>query len=129
MHRLPDDVLEKFLKGEHVMRHNPGLWNGIWSAMFIETTFMRYGKGPGGIVGVMLKASTVKRWALSLHIISRIESDNEEMRREQGRRQAMVNKKECLAESHRTAETETIFCSSFEHLLQQTVFLQTWYHK
>lgn len=71
---LPDDVLEKFLKGEHVMRHNTGLWNGLWSDTFIETTFMHYGKGPGGIVvgvaggivaggivGVTLKPSTVKR--------------------------------------------------------------------
>ena len=92
MHRLPDEVLKKFLKGDHVMRHNLGLWNGLWSDMFIETTFMRYGKGPGGIVGVT--PSTVKRWALSLHITSRIESDLEGMRLEQGKKQALVHKEE-----------------------------------
>ena len=45
MEKLPEDVLKCFMKGEHVMRHREGLWNGIWSDMFIETTFMRYGKG------------------------------------------------------------------------------------
>jgi len=42
MEALPDDVQQHFLKGEHVMRHNSGIWNGIWSDMYIETTFMRY---------------------------------------------------------------------------------------
>ena len=60
MERLPENVFKRFLNGEHVMRHNPGVWNGILSDMFIETTFMRYGKGPGGLVGVTLKPSTVK---------------------------------------------------------------------
>ncbi len=72
--------MERLLNGEHVMRHNPGVWNGIWSDMFIETTFMRYGKGPGGLVGETLKPSTIKRWALSLYTTSRVESDIDEMR-------------------------------------------------
>ena len=37
------------------MRHNPGVWNGIWSEVFIESTLMRYGKIPGGVAGVTLK--------------------------------------------------------------------------
>ena len=57
---LTENVVKRFVNGEHVMRHNPGVWNGIWSDMFIETTFMRYGKGPEGLVGVTLKRSTVK---------------------------------------------------------------------
>ena len=39
MECLPKDVLAMFLKGEHVMRNQSGLWNGMWSDMFIETTF------------------------------------------------------------------------------------------
>ncbi len=46
MQKLHGEVLERFLKGEHVQRHRQGLWNGIWMDMFIETTFMRYGHGP-----------------------------------------------------------------------------------
>jgi len=61
MERLPKDILQHFLKGDHVMRHKPGVWNGIWSDMFIETTFMRYGHGPNGIIGITLKPSALKK--------------------------------------------------------------------
>ncbi|KAG0720296.1 hypothetical protein GWK47_048801 [Chionoecetes opilio] len=40
MEKLPKELASQFLKGQHVMRHKPGLWNGIWSDIFIETTFM-----------------------------------------------------------------------------------------
>ena len=29
-----------------------GLWNGTWTDMYIETTLMRYGHGPEGIVDI-----------------------------------------------------------------------------
>ena len=44
--KLSGDILNKFMKGEHVFRHQKGLWNGIWSSMMIETIYMKYGKGP-----------------------------------------------------------------------------------
>ena len=72
MGKLPKEVLEKFMKGEHVMRHQSGYWNAIWSDMFIETTFLRYGKGPGGIVGITLNGRSVKKWANGLHICTQI---------------------------------------------------------
>ena len=75
MEAMPQACQEQFLKGEHVMRHVPGVWNGIWSDMFIETTFMRYGHGKRGIIGVTLKPETLKIWSLSLHICSRLEQD------------------------------------------------------
>ena len=68
MEALPENVLKHFMKGAHVMRHIPGLWNGIWSDMYIETTFMRYGHGKAGIIGIPLKPETLKTWALSLHV-------------------------------------------------------------
>ena len=75
MERLPAIVQKQFLLGNHVMRHQPGIWNGIWSDMFIETTFMRYGHGPGGIIGITLQPSTLTRWALSLHLCSQLMKD------------------------------------------------------
>ena len=75
MQRLPAKLLERFLKGEHVMRHKPGIWNGIWSDMYIETTFMRYGKGPKGIIGITLKPSAVRRWAFSMHVCCQVAND------------------------------------------------------
>ena len=75
MKKLPKEVLEEFLKGNHVMRHTPGIWNAIWSDMYIESTFMRYGHGPGGIVGITLQPSALKRWAYSLHICTQLTKD------------------------------------------------------
>jgi hypothetical protein len=75
MEGILDEVLSSFLNGEHVMRHKSGLWNGMWSDMFIETTFMRYGPGPGGLVGITLNPSALKPWALSLHICNRLIKD------------------------------------------------------
>ena len=37
------------------MHHIPGLWNGLWSDMYIESTFMRYGHSHGGIIGITLR--------------------------------------------------------------------------
>ena len=75
MERLPDDISVQFMKGEHVMRHQAGIWNGMWSDMFIETTFMRYGHGPGGLVGITLNVAAMKQWALSLHTCSQLVKD------------------------------------------------------
>ena len=36
---------------------------------------MRYGHGPGGIVGIILNERALCRWALNLHICSRLTKD------------------------------------------------------
>jgi len=53
MEKLPQHVLDHFLKSEHVTHHLRGLWNGIWSDQFIESTFMRFGHSSGGIIGII----------------------------------------------------------------------------
>ena len=75
MEDLPPEVLSSFLAGEHVMRHQDGLWNGMWSEMFFETAFVRYGHGPGGVIGITLKPSTLKRWALSPHVCCQVKKN------------------------------------------------------
>ncbi len=75
MEILPKEVLDEFLRGQHVMRHKPGIWNGVWSDMFIESIFMHYGHGPEGIIGITLQPCTLNRWALSLHICSQLTQD------------------------------------------------------
>ena len=57
------------------MHHNPSTWNGIWSNMYIETTFMRYGHEAGGLIGITLQPSAVARWALSVHICTQLRGD------------------------------------------------------
>ena len=49
--------------------------NGIWSDQYIESTLMWYGYGPGGIIGITLQPSTLKRWALGLHICTQLRND------------------------------------------------------
>ena len=49
MKNLPFPILERFLKGEHVTRFQRVVWKAIWSDMFIEMSFMKYGKGPSGL--------------------------------------------------------------------------------
>jgi len=65
MEALPSVVLKHSMQSEHVMRHIPGAWNAIWSDMFIETTFMRYGHGKRGIIGLTLEPETLEIWGLT----------------------------------------------------------------
>jgi hypothetical protein len=76
------------------MRHNPGLWNALWSDMWIETTFMRYGHSQGGIIGITLRPETLKTWALSLHICSQLERDVEKLSEERKEIVQMYHKEE-----------------------------------
>ena len=75
MEKLPVEIRGRFMKGEHVMYHIAGFWNGLWSDMYTESTFMRYGHSHGGITGITLQPETLKIWALCLHIRSRIVED------------------------------------------------------
>ena len=75
MLKLHGETLGSFLKGEHVQRHRKGMWNRIQTDIFIETMFMRYGHGPGGLIGITLNEKAVHRWAMSLHISSRLMKD------------------------------------------------------
>ena len=69
MEAMAKVVRQHFVKGEHTMHHNAGLFNGIWSDMAIETTFMRYGHvhGQSGVIGITMRPETLKTWAYSLH--------------------------------------------------------------
>ena len=94
MKNLPASILEKFLKEEHVTRHQKGFWNGIWTDMFIETTFMRYGKGPGGLIGLTLKPNVVKNWAYNLQTSTQILQNLEKMRKKSENKEKLVHKEE-----------------------------------
>ena len=48
MEGLPKNVVKCFINGEHVTKHIPGVWNDIWSGIFVESTFMWYGYSKRG---------------------------------------------------------------------------------
>ena len=50
--------------------------------MFIETTFINYGKGTGGLIGVTLNPTIVKKWVHGLHKFTRILKNLDTMREE-----------------------------------------------
>ena len=80
--KLDGDVLNRFLKGQHVQHHQDGIWNWLWLDMMIESTFMRFGYRRGGIIGVTLNQPVVRCWALSLHICNRLMKDIAELKEE-----------------------------------------------
>ena len=47
--RLPDDILVQFMKGEHVMRHQAGIRNGMWSDMFMRILLCAMGMDQGAL--------------------------------------------------------------------------------
>ena len=54
MSQLLPDLMKKFLTDEHATRYQPGSWNAIWQDMMIETTVLRFGHGPHGMIGITL---------------------------------------------------------------------------
>ena len=72
---MPDTLEDQFMKGQHTMHHKPGIFNGIWSDMAIETTNMRYGHGHSGIIGLTMRPDALKTWAMSIHAINTVMSD------------------------------------------------------
>ena len=65
---------------EELLSQMSGFWNGIWSDLFIETTYMRCGHGPAGIVGSTLNESTLTIWALSHSTCAQLMNDLEVMK-------------------------------------------------
>ena len=57
-----------------------GHWNGIWTDMMIESTYMRHGKGPGGIIGTTTKPRLVQIWSNSLPSCNDLLRDLDESR-------------------------------------------------
>jgi len=94
MEKLPQEVAYHFLKAEHVIHLKRGIFNGIWSDMAIETTYMRYGKGKSGIVGLTLKPETIKTWAHSLTACNKVIISLDSMRSQTSHTQSSEKHKE-----------------------------------
>ena len=81
----------------------------MWSDMYIESTFMRYGHSPGGIIGITSKPSTLNRWKISLHLCSQIVRDVLEMKDESRKISVTVQKEKMPARNQSdAADRETL---------------------
>jgi hypothetical protein len=65
------------------MHHQQGIVNGIWSDMAIATTFMRYGHGHSGIIGLTMKPEALKTWAMGIHGINTLMADLNSVKEDQ----------------------------------------------
>ena len=97
MEAMPENIRQHFLNGQHTMHHNPGIFNGISSDMAIETTFMRYGHGQGGIIGITLKPETLKTWAYSLNTCNKVVHSLTTMREKDQQLSQTTHKEEAKA--------------------------------
>ena len=61
------------------MHHTDGLWNCIWSGLFIESTYMCYRHGLSGTIGATLSNTTLAVWALSHNTMGQKSNDVAEL--------------------------------------------------
>ncbi|KAL8566826.1 hypothetical protein ACOMHN_052224 [Nucella lapillus] len=108
---LPPEVKQQFLRGEQVLHHVDGLWNGIPSDQFIETTWMKRGKGPSGIVGVTQNPQTVATWSYSQHAVITLTGDLQTMT-EEDRTPKLVHKEESNGRIKTDAQDRQSICST-----------------
>jgi hypothetical protein len=54
------------------MRHIPGIYNALWTDMFIESTYMKLGHGPAGVVGLATNYDQMTKWALSFALCGEV---------------------------------------------------------
>ena len=69
------NIYKEFLAGNFSVRRKLESFNKVLSDQVIEQTIDKDQKGSGGVVGFSTSESTVQRWIVSNHIISRILDD------------------------------------------------------
>ena len=77
------EVEQQFLRGGHILHHTDGLWNGIPSDHLIETTWMKRGKGPSGVIEATQNPQTVATWARRQHAVVTLMMDLQMMTEEE----------------------------------------------
>ena len=67
MESLPQEsVKQRFMNKEFTTRLTEGLNSNIFNDQMIECSYMKTGKGPGGLKGKSDSPEVVKRWAFAL---------------------------------------------------------------
>ena len=79
MKKLPAQVLERFMRGEHVTEKVCGMVYG--PTCLLKQPLCGIVKDPGGLIGLTLKAKVVKKWAYGLKTCIQINEDLEKMRK------------------------------------------------
>ena len=85
MEKLPHHLMNQFMEGHHIVRLQDGLWNGIWTDNAIESTYMKIGKGPSGVIGFTTNERYLNVWANSHHLCADVISQLEDLRDYKGK--------------------------------------------
>ena len=72
---IPPDIKEKLINGEQSFHHTAGLWNGEPTDQCIETTWMRKGHGPSGVIGNTENPQTMATWIFSQDAVMTLTDD------------------------------------------------------
>lgn len=108
---LPPEVEQQFLRGEQILHHVEGLWNGIPSDQFIKTMWMKRGKGPSGIIGVTQNPQTMATWSYSQHAVITLTADLQ-MMTEEDSTPKLVHKEESKGRIKTDAQDRQSLCST-----------------
>ena len=77
------------MKGKHAVHLSRGFWDGIWSGMSIEVTYMKIGKGSPGVLGQATNSRSVTLRSNSYHLRSEVLTELKSLRnRVKGEKQA-----------------------------------------
>ena len=69
---LPDDAKMDLLAGGHLCRHRPGIWNYVSADQFVQQTYIKKGKIPGGLKGLTMSEDQVAIWVGSYPICAHV---------------------------------------------------------
>ena len=97
MEKLPNSLMDKFIRGEHVVYLKDGLFNGVWSDMAIESTYMKVGKGLDGIVGVTTNKRSLAIWSNSHHLCGQVLTEIKDISSKKMQVDSNVHKEESVS--------------------------------
>ena len=80
---LLPDIEKRFVKGEQTLHHQAGLYNGVPSDQFIESTWMKKGKGQNGVIGNTQQPQTIATWVHSMNAVVTLQNDLRNMSNEE----------------------------------------------
>ena len=83
MRWLSPDIEKRFVKGEQTLHHQAGLYNGVPRDQFIESTWMKKGKGQNGVIGNTQQPQTIATWVHSLNTVVTLQNDLRNMSSEE----------------------------------------------
>lgn len=108
MSQLHGPVLDKFINGEHVMRHVTGHWNSMWSDMMIERTYIHQAKGTlrqGSLIGISTDQQQVQKTSATYNSFAETKNNQNKL----------LESKAQVAGKHREEQSHRLLLDKGDH--------------